>query len=94
MKKPSIVRIVLVAELFLIIPLIAMQFTSEVDWDLRDFIVASILLAGIGYAYQRIVSGLSGKPRRVVFGILIAIFIIIAWVELAVGILGTPFAGS
>ena len=32
----------------LLIPLMAMQFTEEVNWELTDFIVAGVLLLGTG----------------------------------------------
>jgi hypothetical protein len=41
--------VVLVATAFLLlVPLVAMQFTDEVKWDLFDFTVAGMLLAGTG----------------------------------------------
>ena len=34
------------AALLLLLPLLAMQFTDEVDWDLADFIIMAAMLAG------------------------------------------------
>ena len=34
--------------LLLCMPLVAMQFTNEVNWDETDFIVAAIIIGGIG----------------------------------------------
>lgn len=94
MKVNKIIRSVLVAELILLAPLIAMFFTEEVDWDVADFIVASILLAGIGLAYQLIVTGLKNNSRRAIIGAVLAAAMLLIWVELAVGLFGSPFAGS
>lgn len=94
MKSKSIIRSVLIAELLLLVPLVAMQFTTEVNWGVSDFIVVGVLLAGIGVAYQLIATGLRGNSRQAAFGILLAAVILLIWIELAVGIFGTPFAGS
>ena len=82
------------AGLLLLLPLVAMQFTNEVNWNLFDFIVAGILLFGTGglieFAMRTIKQG--GTRIWVILGILVVLFLI--WAELAVGIFGTPFAGS
>lgn len=82
------------AAILLLIPLIAMQFTKEVDWDLFDFIVMGILLLGTGLLCELVMRRIKKTEYRIAIcaGILIAFFLI--WVELAVGIFGTPFAGS
>lgn len=80
--------------ILLLIPFIAMQFTKEVDWDLFDFIVMGILLLGTGLLCELAMRKVKKPEYRIAIcaGILIAFFFI--WVELAVGIFGTPFAGS
>ena len=69
----------------LLVPLVAMQFTSEVDWDATDFLVAAGLLFGTGslfiLAARRVPHG-----RRVALGILFAAAFLYAWAELAVGV--------
>ena len=37
--------------LLLLVPLLAMQFSGEVNWGLFDFVAAGGLLAGTGLAY-------------------------------------------
>src|SRR3989344_941519 len=46
--RKKIIRSILAAELVLLIPLAAMQFSDEWDWHLSDFIIVGILLAGVG----------------------------------------------
>lgn len=90
----DIVRVVLAAALILLVPLVSMQFTAEVDWDLFDFAVAGALLVGTGLMYV-ILSRKTSQPRqRVVVGLALAVALLLVWMELAVGILGTPIAGS
>lgn len=46
------IRIALATGFLLLLPLLAMQFTNEVVWDLADFIVAGVLLFGTGLTYK------------------------------------------
>ena len=78
----------------LAIPMVAMQFTNEVDWDLRDFIIMGALIFGTGAAYVLIASFLHSKEKRLAVGLVLAVLFLLTWAELAVGIFGTPFAGS
>ncbi len=94
MKKSKIIRSILAAELILIVPFVAMFFTEEVDWNVPDFIVAGILLVGVGYAFQLISDGIKSNSKQVAIGLMLAAFIILIWIELAVGIFGSPIAGS
>ena len=78
----------------LAIPLVAMQFTNEVQWDLRDFAIMGTLLLSTGLAIELVLRNLKTGILRtaILVAILLALFLI--WAELAVGIFGTPFAGS
>lgn len=90
----NVVRSILVAELVLLVPLVAMLFTNDVDWDGRDFAIVSVLLAGVGVAYQLVVTGIKNHSRRAAIGLVLAAAMVAIWIELAVGIFGSPFAGS
>ena len=78
----------------LLIPLIGMAITDEINWNLFDFIIMGSLLIflsiGINFVSNRTKNL---KNRDLYIGILVLIFTFI-WAELAVGIFGTPFAGS
>lgn len=78
----------------LLIPFIAMQFTAEVNWDAFDFMVMGILLLGTGLACEFAIRKTKSVSKRLLIcgGILFLFFLV--WAELAVGIFGTPFAGS
>lgn len=76
------------AALLLCVPLIAMQFTDEVDWDLFDFVVMGIMLGGACGVYE-IGARLSGHwAYRGGFAVAILGGFLMTWINLAVGIVG------
>lgn len=76
------------AALLLCFPLIAMQFTSEVNWDETDFIVAGVIIGGIGLMAEFLVRlSRDGFYRAGAACALAAVFLTI-WSNLAVGIIG------
>jgi hypothetical protein len=94
MQNKRLIGIVLTVALLLLLPLIAMQFTNEVDWSLFDFVVAGVLLLGTGLLCELVMRKVKKIEYRIVIcgALLVVLFLI--WAELAVGIFGTPFAGS
>lgn len=94
MQNKNIIHIALGTVFILLLPLLAMQFTDEVVWDLTDFAVAGVLLFGAGLAYELIAKKMSTTAYRVAVVIAIGIVFLLIWAELAVGIFGSPFAGS
>lgn len=94
MNNKRLVLLMLAAAGLLMVPLVAMRFTSEVDWGVFDFIVAGVLLFGTGLAIELALRIVTGFWTRVaaVLGLLFILFLV--WAELAVGIFGTPLAGS
>ena len=72
----------------LLLPLIAMQFTSEVDWDLTDFVVFGLMLLVVCTGYE-IATRLTGnKVYRLLAGIALLGAFLLIWMHLAVGIFG------
>ena len=79
------VWIALATGAILLIPLIAMQFTTEVNWDEKDFIVMGSLLFGMASLFVLAARMVSRKQRLFVGGMCVAVFLYI-WAELAVGV--------
>jgi hypothetical protein len=93
-QNKRLVGIVLAVVILLLIPLIAMQFTSEVKWALSDFVVAGVLLLGTGLMCELVIRKVKKPVHRLVICVAILVLLFLVWAELAVGIFGTPFAGS
>lgn len=82
------------AAILLSIPYIAMQFTTEVDWNITDFAIMGVLLFGTGLLCELVMRTVKSIDNRILIcGAVLFVFFLI-WAELAVGIFGTPFAGS
>lgn len=90
----NIMRVLGGTALILMVPLLAMQFTNEVDWTLSDFIIMGVLLSGTGLLFVLFASLVKTVQQRWAIGIVLFIVLFFTWVELAVGLFGTPFAGS
>ncbi|GGE45064.1 hypothetical protein EV200_104526 [Pedobacter psychrotolerans] len=89
------IRIILMTTaLILSIPLVAMQFTKEVNWTLSDFVIAAVLLLSTGLAIELVIRYVKTNLLKTMLLVIILLLLFITWVELAVGIFGTPFAGS
>ena len=78
----------------LLIPLIGMAITDEINWSPFDFIIMGSLLIFLSIGINFVSNRTKNLKNRVLYiGILVIIFMLI-WAELAVGLFGTPFAGS
>ncbi len=75
----------LVTGLVLLVPLVAMQFTSGVNWTASDFVVMGGLLFGTGSLFVLLARRLA--PRYWVgLGIILSLLFVAVWIELAVGV--------
>jgi len=86
--------ILLISLFLLLIPLIAMQFSDEVNWTTTDFIIAGSLLFGAGLISEIVIRKIKNINYKMGLLSAILIIIILIWIELAVGIFGTPFSGN
>lgn len=93
-RNKRFIGILLTAALLLFIPLIAMQFTDEVNWTLADFLVATGLLFGTGFACELVMRNINSVKYRITMCAAFIILLVLIWAELAVGLFGSPFAGS
>lgn len=94
MQFKRILYIILGAISLLLIPLIAMQFSEEVKWNLGDFIIAGLLLVGISFTIEVVLRKVRHPSKRIILLVLASIIFLLVWAELAVGIFDSPFAGS
>jgi hypothetical protein len=94
MQNKRLIIIVFILVILLLIPLIAMQFTDEVNWTLFDFVVAGVLLLGTGLICELVIRKTTKIKYRIAICVSILVAFLLIWAELAVGIFGTPFSGQ
>jgi len=78
--------ILLAVALLLLIPLLSMQFTNEVNWTLSDFIAAAVLLSGAGLLCEFTLRKIKNPKYRIVICLAILAILLLIWAELAVGL--------
>ena len=76
------------ALVLLLVPLIAMQFTGEVNWTVGDFLFAALIIGGAGLAYELAARTVSGNAYRAAVAVAVTGTVLVLWVNGAVGIIG------
>ncbi|EMS32107.1 hypothetical protein C943_01369 [Mariniradius saccharolyticus AK6] len=94
MKNQRLNIIISIVVFLLLIPFLAMQFTDEVNWSLFDFAVMGILLLSTGTLLDLVLRKVKTFQKRLLLGFVVLLAFFLIWAELAVGIFGSPFAGS
>ena len=78
----------------LLIPLIGMMITDEINWSVFDFLMMGFLLTLLSAGINYVINCTTNFKKRILYiGILVLIFLLI-WAELSVGIFYTPIAGN
>ena len=78
----------------LLIPLIGMMITDEINWSVFDFLMMVFLLTLLSAGINYVINCTTNFKKRILYiGILVLIFLLI-WAELSVGIFYTPIAGN
>jgi hypothetical protein len=69
-------------------PLVAMQFTREVDWALSDFLFAAVLIGGTGLLFELAARESRSWSYRGGVALALAASFLLIWIDAAVGIIG------
>ena len=73
----------------LLLPLIAMRFTAEVNWTSFDFVAAGILLGGTGLLIELGCRFSRSGAARAGWVVTVLTSLLLIWINLAVGIIGS-----
>ena len=79
--------------ILLTIPFLSNMYINDFNWSLVDFIIMGVLIFSFLSFINFIRKKFSGIKEILAIIIIIIVFILL-WAELAVGIFGSPFAGS
>lgn len=89
MQNKRIIGIALGTAFILMLPLVAMQFTNQVVWTLADFAAAGALLFGTGLTYELVAKKWDNIAYRVAVGVALAAGLLLVWMNLAIGLIGS-----
>jgi len=64
------------------------------NWSPSDFLVAGILLFGAAFFVHLVLSSGRSLSSKLIISMIILLALALIWIELAVGIFASPFAGS
>lgn len=81
--------VAVVATFILLLPVLAMQFTDEVDWSFFDFVVAWVLLFCTGLTYKLVAGKMGNIMYRAAVGVAVFTALLLVWTNLAVGLIGS-----
>ena len=79
--------------ILLTIPFLCNMYINDFNWSLVDFIIMGVLIFSFLSFINFIRKKFSGIKEILAIIIVVIVFILL-WAELAVGIFGSPFAGS
>jgi dipeptide/tripeptide permease len=94
MLSSRLKKILISITVILTIPVLGKLFTDDFQWALPDFFIAAILLYGTGIMIDFILRKVQKKSHKIALNGLILLVLLCIWAELAVGLIGTPFAGN
>ena len=89
LSRPKPWRLILwsAAALLLLVPVVAMPFTAQMNWGAEDFFAAAALIWGAGLAIELAVRFLRTTTHRLATIAVVLLGFLLIWAELAVGVL-------
>ena len=78
----------------LLIPMATMLISDEINWSIFDFLVMGVLLFSFGVSINLVLKNIKNSKIRITFFTILILIFSLIWIELAVGIFESPFAGS
>lgn len=94
LRKRDVLGVFVVTTAILSLPLIAMRLSNEWDWGVFDFVIMGVLLVMAGLLVMASIRSIKTVRNRTLAVVGIVVALLLIWAELAVGIIGSPFAGS
>lgn len=77
------------AAVLLLVPAIAMRFTTEVNWTASDFIIAAVMIGSLGIGVELAMGRSPNGAYRAGAGVALVTAFLTIWVNLAVGMIGS-----
>jgi len=93
-KQQKTALIFAIPTLLMVAAFISNNFVDGFNWSGSDFLIAAILLFGTASFIYMIASSKLSLRAKIISSIVIIFILIMIWVEMAVGLFGSPIAGS
>ncbi|UKB79058.1 hypothetical protein [Chryseobacterium sp. MEBOG07] len=93
-QKQKTLTIYALPLVLLCIPLLGNLFSKEINWSASDFLIAGTLLFTTAFLINLVRNKIKKQSQKVLICIFILLALVLVWMELAIGIFGSPFAGS
>jgi hypothetical protein len=78
----------------LLLPLVGDLVSSEVHWSLFDYSVMALLLTVTGLIAILVYNRFKNSKLKFLYYVVIALIFVLIYIELAVGLFGSPIAGD
>lgn len=91
----SIIGVAIVTVLLLMVPLVAMQVSNEVNWSATDFIIMGALIFSMGFSFVLVLRYATNMAYRIAMAMSFGTTFFMIWANLAVGLIGSgPNVGN
>lgn len=94
LEKQKTTIIFAVPALLMVTAFFGNLFVEGWNWSPSDFIIAGALLFGTAFFINLVIRSKRALPYKLLICFVILLILALVWIELAVGLFGTPFAGS
>jgi len=89
-----LIKVLLTTLAVLLIPLVLTLTISDFNWDVFDFVVGGMLIFSFGIFLTMLWKAKKSRRQKHLFFWIGIVVLLLIWMELAVGIFGTPFSGN
>jgi hypothetical protein len=91
----SILIATLITGAALLLPLVLMKFTDEVNWSISDFTIVGVLIFATALSYRVVTQRVAGLAYKLAFAMALGTTLVMIWANLGVGLIGSgPNAGN
>lgn len=94
MKQKQFVYLMVGVVALLMLPLIGSYISTEINWSLFDYIVMGILLTVTGLTAILVYNCFKNSKLKFLYLAIIGVVFLLIYIELAVGLFGSPIAGD
>lgn len=94
LEKQKTTIIFAVPALLMITAFLGNLFVEGWNWSPFDFAMAAVLLFGTAFFINLVIKSKKPLLTKLMICFIILLLLALVWIELAVGIFGTPFAGN